>query len=186
MSLCGSCDALQAEIKRLEEERDEAEARCCPEDMGFEEYIGLLHRRILELTGVRASPALQPACVNHLFPTMDTMFMEMEIPDGRRCVRCGADWDAVHPRKRPEAASPAPPDPPEGWQPISTAPKDGTWLLVTGCNTSPLVLVAGYRVEANRRSYPEDRWVAWGNITVRPPTHWMRLPDPPEEAPPQT
>lgn len=66
--------------------------------------------------------------------------------------------------------------PPE-WQPIETAPKDGTWILVTGCNTSPLVLVAGYREEKQLWQAP-GRWVTYGFVTVKDPTHWMPLPAP--------
>lgn len=51
------------------------------------------------------------------------------------------------------------------WQPIETAPKDReTWVLVTGCNTSPMVLVAGYDPFSNQ-------WRCYGAIHISNPTH---------------
>ena len=65
-----------------------------------------------------------------------------------------------------------------GWQPIETAPKDGTQFLATG-------------VEADGRKNPRRRWgVAYwyerrwlgGHFNSHcPPTHWMPLPHPPKE-----
>lgn len=75
-------------------------------------------------------------------------------------------------------STPPPATQPQGWQPIETAPKDGTWVLVTGCNTSPVILVAGYREEKQLWQYP-GRWVAYGYVTLATPTHWMSLPAPP-------
>lgn len=35
----------------------------------------------------------------HLWPIMGTEFIEMDIKDGRKCIKCGADWDKVHKTK---------------------------------------------------------------------------------------
>lgn len=72
------------------------------------------------------------------------------------------------------AARPAPPDPPEGWHPISTAPKDGSGVLIyAGAGNSMRVC------------YWRDGWAFYGTrggatVYVMEPTHWRRLPDPPE------
>ena len=82
------------------------------------------------------------------------------------------------------------------WRPIETAPKDGTAILLFGgemCDdTGP---------EHIHPSQAVARWVsyqvyegggAWFvatadagaiGITFHKPTHWMKLPDPPETAP---
>ena len=63
-----------------------------------------------------------------------------------------------------------------GWQPIETAPKDGTGILVY-CQKSLTVPVTG--------GYWDDHpacqcWIAGGYMQkVFPPTHWMPLPAPP-------
>lgn len=81
------------------------------------------------------------------------------------------------------------------WQPIETAPKDGTALLVmrniwpgtkTGraedCNGHN-TYVAGYWSSEN-----EGRWMCYMDQIRDPecpiePTHWMPLPQPPETQP---
>lgn len=68
-------------------------------------------------------------------------------------------------------ASPAPPDPPEGWHPIATVPQDRRWVLVW-CED---VGYSIYRFGSGLHASEEPQ-----------PTHWRPLPDPPEEAPPQT
>lgn len=71
----------------------------------------------------------------------------------------------------------------QSWQPIKTAPLDGTWVLLAGPSgymTTPL------RVEVCRY-YPEyhsrDPWTNHANDSFRDggaaPTHWMPLPPPP-------
>lgn len=56
----------------------------------------------------------------------------------------------------------------QGWQPISTAPKDGTRVLT--CNSRRVAL-----------SWFDDDpdFLVWANTGVRNPTHWMPLPSPP-------
>jgi len=70
-----------------------------------------------------------------------------------------------------------------GWQPIETAPKDGTKLLVgrfTGNNNSAnhegLIAVDWYRTPGMMAGF-----IGFGkfNTTWWPPTHWMPLPPPP-------
>lgn len=64
------------------------------------------------------------------------------------------------------------------WQPIETAPKDGTRILVFGpyCGGLPIMATSKWL------PWTEDRvekgcWYANGVA----PTHWMPLPDPPKE-----
>ena len=76
-----------------------------------------------------------------------------------------------------------------GWQPIETAPKDGTWILVYGEGTDDeadtrKVSVAQYTNYLNGTIYDEFWWqFAWydGGYYGRfeNPTHWMPLPTPP-------
>lgn len=76
------------------------------------------------------------------------------------------------------------------WQPIETAPRDGTWVLLTGGlidygwyeDTQPQC-VAGHF--ASLMPAPEGRWqFAWydgGYLgEYEQPTHWMPLPAPPQ------
>ena len=59
------------------------------------------------------------------------------------------------------------------WQPIETAPKDGTAILV---NT-------GYAHDAWQyvtAHYRNDLWVACCSSSIVRPSHWMPLPEPPQ------
>ena len=64
------------------------------------------------------------------------------------------------------------------WQPIETAPRDGTWILLTGGSvgwdwdgdSKPRVVAAQFS-ERNAGHYGE----------YENPTHWMPLPEPPGE-----
>ena len=58
------------------------------------------------------------------------------------------------------------------WQPIATAPKDGTAIL--GYFPSGLMKVAQWIDHQNR-------WAGFGFGFVGTPTHWMPLPEPPKE-----
>ena len=70
------------------------------------------------------------------------------------------------------------------WQPIETAPKDGTAILVT-CGE----LFAVVEWDEHAASYPSNEGVGWrdaGDIgwagtQGHMPTHWMPLPQPPEQ-----
>lgn len=71
------------------------------------------------------------------------------------------------------------------WQPIETAPKDGT-LVLLWCNFSDhslRVLISRYmpeRVVPVRRPHDPFVWQSEGGaIAERVPTHWMPLPEPP-------
>jgi hypothetical protein len=78
------------------------------------------------------------------------------------------------------------------WQPIETAPKDGTGILGVDmdCKTpTPSMIHWGYVRDVGEtwRLYDEMLWddidtTYHGNIGwMNTPTHWMRLPSPPEE-----
>ena len=61
------------------------------------------------------------------------------------------------------------------WQPIETAPKDGTWILLTEVLEGQMITGHPFIL------YWDDRW-GWGDIYGKRdvnPTHWMPLPDPP-------
>ena len=67
---------------------------------------------------------------------------------------------------------------PKGWQPIATAPKDGTHVLVYGSTpVGPQYSLPG-RLVTWCAYFRSDRWysVPGGYRTL--PTHWMKLPEP--------
>ena len=92
------------------------------------------------------------------------------------CLKHQLEAEAIAQRLRaPEGASEA------GWQPIKTAPKDGTTILV---GTSTWYALSNYYGDK------EESWFTWYPPVVgnRPhhdgpraeqPTHWMPLPAPP-------
>jgi hypothetical protein len=86
------------------------------------------------------------------------------------------------------------------WQPIETAPKDETEVLVfrMDCGCTPIVHVAFYRSEEQWDNCPPGGWaskeeyVGWWSYVRNSisqeklddcytPTHWMPLPLPPKE-----
>ena len=64
------------------------------------------------------------------------------------------------------------------WQPIETAPKVGTWVLGFFPN---------YGVEVQQMRWHDlngqhvFHWMIFGMLTLSGPTHWMPLPEPPED-----
>lgn len=72
-------------------------------------------------------------------------------------------------------------EPPALWQPIETAPKDGTWMIIFVAD-SPLY-ANPFMARWDKR--PGGGW--WAGFDgygeddlVRAPTHWMPLPEPPK------
>jgi hypothetical protein len=61
------------------------------------------------------------------------------------------------------------------WQPIETAPKDGTEVLVTEGTT---FAVASYDLYGGWRDMGD---MGWGGMCYTQPTHWMPLPSPPPQ-----
>ena len=59
----------------------------------------------------------------------------------------------------------------DSWQPISTAPKDGTWILVFQPARGPW----RDRIKEVRGGHVASRH-GWGDDY---PTHWLPLPEPP-------
>lgn len=66
--------------------------------------------------------------------------------------------------------------PVEPWQPIETAPKDGTRLLVFDPDVGRIVAGAGW----DNDTPAQIRWEVMNDICVCP-THWMPLPAAPKE-----
>jgi len=76
------------------------------------------------------------------------------------------------------------------WQPIETAPRDGTLVLLYGpcewdkyvTKDSPKIIIVGFYDEYD---YSEDSPFAWLSYTSNPyqdrilATHWLPLPNPP-------
>ena len=70
----------------------------------------------------------------------------------------------------------------DAWQPIETAPKDGTAILgyttadIPCANNPPIALIRYFE-----DGFPRGWWGATGDsIILRHPTHWMPLPAAPE------
>jgi hypothetical protein len=60
------------------------------------------------------------------------------------------------------------------WQPIETAPKDGTRVLLHSPSTHTYTgIVASWCLI-------EERWEEWGDYYPCSPTHWMPIPEPPD------
>jgi hypothetical protein len=73
---------------------------------------------------------------------------------------------------------------PEGWQPIETAPKDGTRIIVA--KQSGYVMAWASSAYWFERQYKDrEKYSGWtdGFDTLATPTHWMPLPAPPGEKP---
>lgn len=69
------------------------------------------------------------------------------------------------------------------WQPISTAPKDETWVLLYTANDGAGGIVmgcwdAGCDATEDDPGYPAG-WMDAGGFFLHP-THWMPLPEPPK------
>lgn len=60
-----------------------------------------------------------------------------------------------------------------GWLPISSAPKDGTILLLINMNQSKGMAVSWW-------SSWRKVWITSGGVEIHQPTHWMPLPPPPQ------
>jgi len=69
------------------------------------------------------------------------------------------------------------------WQPIETAPKDSTPILVTGCNGGRVILYAQFFEERADEAFKGPGWLGCFEgmqMWLAEPTHWMPLPTPPE------
>jgi hypothetical protein len=64
------------------------------------------------------------------------------------------------------------------WQPIKTAPKDGSWMLVT-CGGIFTPAVARWDDEVDMWVEIEDAPETWSEPEDWQLTHWMPLPPPP-------
>ena len=88
-----------------------------------------------------------------------------------KCLRCGATSEWI------QGKVPDEPAPESQWQPIETAPKDGTSILL---GWSGVDAQCGRWV---RSGYRNGFWADHGAIFTNP-THWQPLPAPPIEVKP--
>lgn len=94
-----------------------------------------------------------------------------QCPHGEDCacaISTRHEWFVAFCDERDKAQTPAPP---QGWQPIDTAPKDGRRVLVAFDWT-------GHVSWAHYDSRGDDEWKVCGVVGGQP-THWMPLPAPP-------
>jgi hypothetical protein len=74
------------------------------------------------------------------------------------------------------------------WQPIETAPKDGTYVLVYPATWGGMSCSVAQWAEDKYAKTPRPFWTRLddlGKVTIsrqKPPTHWQPLPQPPEPA----
>lgn len=69
------------------------------------------------------------------------------------------------------------------WQPIETAPKDGSRVLLVRAGIDESAFVGSWSLWSNKDYWTPDHWVDDArnlDLIERPPTHWMPLPDPPQ------
>ena len=67
------------------------------------------------------------------------------------------------------------------WQPISTAPKDGTRILVWNGSYASAVVYAHNLYKNEDGWWLEDDGEQWDAFLYSEPTHWMPMPNPPKE-----
>ena len=72
------------------------------------------------------------------------------------------------------------------WQPIETAPKDGTYILCIVNNSRPSIVHWGCYFDKGMFGCDPETFMSeeefedyWNNVSYEP-THWMPLPTPPE------
>lgn len=70
------------------------------------------------------------------------------------------------------------------WQPIETAPKDGTQIILTKISNGFVeqIDVGGWEISPGRDDPGgyDPPWQDWtSNYGIEEPTHWMLLPEPP-------
>jgi hypothetical protein len=112
---------------------------------------------------------------------------------GRTDIDYSTDELPTAPRSVVPSVEPPSQESSTGWQPIETAPKDGTWILVyEHCEPLPSVYVVRWGVPEWWGASVDETWVT---IAVGPnpdtynatdATHWMPLPDPPITNNPKT
>jgi len=67
------------------------------------------------------------------------------------------------------------------WQPIETAPKDGTWILVWKHDYDCPMSAQWGLLDINPNKYTGMKgWSGYGYI-FSDVTHWMPMPEPPKE-----
>ena len=66
----------------------------------------------------------------------------------------------------------------QGWQPIASAPKDGTWFLAHG--DGPAVSQCPFVCVWDFDGHGKTAWREVYTELVMLPTHWQPLPEPPQ------
>jgi hypothetical protein len=70
------------------------------------------------------------------------------------------------------------------WQPIETAPKDGSNIILANSGR----VAFGKYLDNSKTRWPWEGWITpdgpWGGRATKPATHWMPLPPPPSEEQP--
>jgi hypothetical protein len=107
----------------------------------------------------------------------ETAFDGLWFGDAPRYVKGDARYGQFwwrHDLRAMLAAAP----PVDGWQPIETAPRDGTSILAICASAySPVAGVTWWNEAWTHYSRPAEKW--HGGVVKWFPTHWMPLPQPP-------
>ena len=93
----------------------------------------------------------------------------------KRYTACGVDFVPSGLSKPEELEGYKPsPVPADGWRPIETAPKDGTWVLVWDC--------CRCKIASNYYDHDQrDEWTTDGEGFLIQPKLWQPLPPRPQE-----
>ena len=71
------------------------------------------------------------------------------------------------------------------WQPIETAPRDGTRILLwCNCDKWSRAVIGAFDIQkyhAKPRPYWNYGWLGVGWARQNPPRYWQPLPEPPKE-----
>jgi hypothetical protein len=71
------------------------------------------------------------------------------------------------------------------WQPIATAPKDATAILITDGETCAVAFWSDIAAQCNGgMGWRDFGDLGWGGMYDKEPTHWMPLPAVPADATP--
>lgn len=151
--MCQHCAALQGYNESMR----------CPQCGGVLQFTpGVCHTPPSEPLAASSPPAQTRTCEECNEP-----FQCEDWSESRRCFHCTAIQRRDEEIDKLRAALSASP---LAWEPIASAPKDGT----------PILGWSGHSYEVAVWNHASEMWLICDGEYSFDPTHWMRLPDPPK------